>query len=120
MSQHVSIFDLPLAADPEPGAPDEIVHGCDYDFDGASMSYYYNFLGYVWVLNGESITARAYLDDISCVSLFAPFERVAREPAFAPILGFLQRRFSYIQTFERSGDGYVLRYKLRDAPDRDA
>lgn len=118
MNANVQLFELPVAEEPEPGQPDRIQHGCDYDFDGSRMNYYYNFLYYAWTIADEEVYARAYLDMPEEISIFVPYERLKGDVAFAPLLRYLQRRFVNIRTFERAGDGYVLRYRLRGAAER--
>jgi hypothetical protein len=114
----VEILDLPVAEEPEPGQPDGIMHGCDYDFDGRSMSYYYNFLVYTWTIAGDEVRARSYLSEPQEISIFIAYERLKRDPLLQPMLRYLQRRYLEIKTFERDGEGYVLRYRLRGAAER--
>lgn len=118
MPENVDIFDLPAVEYPEP-APARIEHGCDYDFDGGEMSYYYNFLTYTWRVEGEEIHARAYLDEPSKVAIYAPIAKIKGNPAFAPMLRFFMRRFSYIDTFEKSEARYLLRYLAKGASEPD-
>ena len=114
MREDVDIFDLPAVENPEP-APARVEHLCDYDVDGGQTSFYYNFLDYAWLIDGEEVRARAYLDEPRKVAIFAPFARIRDNPAFAPMLRFFMRRFSYIDTFEKSEGCYVQRYRARDA-----
>ncbi len=84
------------------------------------MNYYYNFLYYAWTIANEEVYARAYLDTPEEISIFVPCERLKGDVAFAPVLRYLQRRFVNIRTFERAGDGYVLRYRLRGTAERES
>lgn len=109
------LFDLPQPELPETGAPAEIVHGCDYDFHGRRLDYYYNFIGYRWKLSGWDFYAKTYLDQPRYLSITIPLARISGDPAFQPVLRWLERRFPYIYTLE--SNGYVLQYKARYAPE---
>ena len=100
-------FTMPAEADPEPGAPDLIQHGCDYmaNPDG-SLEFYYNFLEYVWRLNGIRIAARCYLDESDTINFGVP-QTVLDAPDASHVLAFVQRRFRQIATFES------VRYEAR-------
>jgi hypothetical protein len=102
-------FTLPLDDTADDGQPTAIHHGCDYMFtDGDRLEFYYNFLTYNWMIDGHGVAARAYLDDISRVSVTisrAEFD----VPRFAPVLAFLQRRYVQIATLE--ADGYVVQWE---------
>ncbi len=91
------------------GAPDRIEHAAEYMFNApGQLEFYYNFLIYSWTIDGATVSARAYLDDIQEVSVFAAPDKL-ETPAFAPLLRYLQRRYRVIKTF---GDGsYQVRYK---------
>ena len=91
------------------GAPDRIEHGADYMLSApGKLEFYYNFLVYSWTIDGAAVTARAYLDDIQEVSVFAAPGKL-ETPAFAPLLRYLQRRYRVIKTF--ADGGYQVRYK---------
>ena len=82
------------------------------------LEFIYNHINYRWEIGAETITARAYLDDIREVSLFA--ERAGAthflEPekleteAFQPTLRYLQRRYHVIKIFGEDGT-YRVAYK---------
>ena len=112
-------FDLPGNDDPLDGAPLKIEHGIDYMFAAPNqLEFIYNHINYRWEIGAETITARAYLDDIREVSLFA--ERAGAthflEPekleteAFQPTLRYLQRRYHVIKIFGEDGT-YRVAYK---------
>jgi hypothetical protein len=102
-------FNLPPDDDSEDGKPVSITHGADYMLSGPrSVEFYYNFLNYSWAVDGEEVAARAYLDDISEVSVFVAPEKL-ETPAFEPLLRYLQRRYKIIKTF--ADGGYQVRYK---------
>ena len=97
-----TLFSIPPEEEPEPGAPDRVEHGCDYMLlpDG-KVEFHYNFLNYVWRIGDEELTGRAYLDEISTVSVDASFKRLQNDPVLQPIVRFLQRRFMRIKSFHR-------------------
>lgn len=118
-------FRIPKEQNPEPGQPEEIEHGCDYmcQPDG-TVEFYYNFLIYTWAIGGEAITARAYLDDQSTVSVFVAGARLRGDPALRPLVHYLQRRFRMIRSFhaddpETQANGYVLHYQREFTHRRD-
>ncbi len=94
------LYSIPPEEEPEAGTATSVEHGCDYRLspDG-KLEYYYNFLSYLWELGGEAVTARAYLDDLAVVSVDVSFVRLRTDPALAPIVAFLQRRFRQIKSF---------------------
>jgi len=96
-------YTIPAEADPEPGAPDQIQHGCDYitNPDG-SLEFYYNFLEYVWRLNGTRIAARCYFDESDTLNFSVPLTMLDT-PDAADVLAFAQRRFRQIATMETAG-----------------
>ena len=96
-------FSIPPEADPEPGAPEEIQHGCDYitNPDG-SLEFYYNFLAYSWRVNGARVAARCYLDEADTINFSVP-QAVLDAPDAALVLAFAQRRFRKIATLETAG-----------------
>jgi hypothetical protein len=99
-------FDIPEEEDPEPGTPVRIEHGCDYMLlpDG-TLEYHYNYLIYHWENAGEEISGRTYLDyDLSRVSVFVSATRLRDDATLQPIVRFLQRRFSIIQSFHESDE----------------
>jgi hypothetical protein len=74
----VKSFDLPPEDDSDDGAPLKIEHGVDYMFASPkTLEFIYNYINYTWKIGAETITARAYLDDIGDVSLFAEVDGVA-------------------------------------------
>jgi hypothetical protein len=103
-------FTLPPEDDDADGAPDAITHGVDYMLTAPKTAeFYYNFLVYTWTIAGETVTARAYLDDIAEVAVFLPAHRLD-EPAFAPPLRYLMRRYRVIKTFG-GGETYKVAYR---------
>ena len=114
-------FSLPPEELPEPGGPERIEHACDYMLSpGGGLEFYYNFLIYQWTLDGEVITARAYLDEPTVVSVFVRGERLHHEAALAPLVRYLQRRYRVIQSFHESdaragGTGYLVQFRQRVA-----
>jgi hypothetical protein len=115
----VKSFDLPPEDDSDDGAPLKIEHGVDYMFASPkTLEFIYNYINYTWKIGAETITARAYLDDIDDVSLFAEVDGVStfmtpdklEAAEFQSTLRYLQRRYRVIKTF--GGDGtYVVAYK---------
>ena len=102
-------FNLPPDDDSDDGKPASITHGADYMLSGPQcVEFYYNFLNYSWVVDGEDVTARAYLDDIAEVAVFVGAEKL-ETVAFEPLLRYLQRRYKIIKAFA-DGD-YQVRYK---------
>jgi hypothetical protein len=105
-------FTLPPDDDDADGAPNSIEHNTDYMvFEGSAPEFYYNFLEYKWETAGGLVNARAYLDDIQEVSIFADDLTLERlnEERFAPIIRYLQRRFRVIKMFG-APDGYEVVY----------
>ena len=116
-------FDLPPSsfADPEPGAPESIRHSCDYGFRKAagSLDSYYNYFDYFWRVKGLEFRGRTYIDTLHRITIYLPFETL-RQPDFADVRVWLQRRFFEISSYEiATGEGYVVRWQLRGwrAPD---
>lgn len=102
-------FTLPPDDDDDDGAPDRITHGADYMLTApGSIEFYYNFLIYTWTIDGATVSARVYLDDIQEVSVFAAPGKL-ETPAFAPMLRYLQRRYRVLKTF--ADGGYQVCYK---------
>ena len=97
-----TLFSIPPEEEPEAGAPDRVEHGCDYMLlpDG-KVEFHYNFLNYVWRIGDEELTGRAYLDEVSTVSVDASFKRLQNDPVLQAIVRFLQRRFMRIKSFHR-------------------
>ncbi len=112
-------FDLPPEDDSYDGAPLTIEHGVDYMLaTPKTLEFMYNYINYSWKIGVETVTARAYLDDINEVSLFAEADGVStlmtpdklEAVEFQPALRYLQRRYRVIKTF--GGDGtYRVAYK---------
>ena len=96
------LFSIPPEEEPEPGMPDRVEHGCDYMLlpDG-KLEFHYNFLNYFWRIGDEGLTGRAYLDEISTVSVDASSKRLQNDPLLQPVVRFLQRRFMRIKSFHR-------------------
>ena len=114
MSDRPVPFTIPPEEDPEPGVPGEIRHECDYMLSPeGSLEYHYNHLIYTWTVGGETISARAYLDEPSTVSVFVKGARLRNEAALAPLVRYLQRRFTIIQSFARgdSETGYAVQFE---------
>lgn len=114
------IFDLPPEEAPEPGIPASIEHGCDYMIEpGGSVMFHYNFLTYQWIISGETISARAYLDTLQKVDVFVGNQRLRTEAALQPLVRYLQRRYMNIGTFHAddglSDTGYVAAFRNRNA-----
>ena len=106
-------FSLPLEADPEPGLPHLIRHGCDYmRGSDEKLEFYYNYLDYTWIVGGREISARSYFDECDKISFAVSKETLGALDA-ADILAFVQRRFSTIQTFEIAG--YLPQWTRVDA-----
>ena len=106
-------FSLPREADPEPGLPHIIGHGCDYMWGAdTTLEYYYNYLDYTWIVGGREISARSYFDECDKIS-FAVSKATLDALDTADILAFVQRRFSTIQTLEVSG--YLPQWTRKDA-----
>jgi hypothetical protein len=105
-------FTLPPEDSDDDGEPNSIEHNTDYMvFEGNAPEFYYNFLEYKWEPDGGLVSARAYLDDIQEVSIFADdlTLEMLNEARFAPIIRYLQRRFRVIKLFGAT-DGYVVVY----------
>ena len=66
-------------------------HGCDYDFDGKTVQYYYNFISYTWILDGRALYVKTYLDEIEKVFVTVPDGTYGHILAFADVLRFLPR-----------------------------
>ena len=98
---------------PEPGAPASIEHCCDCmkGSDGG-LEFHYNYFSYVWKSKNREFRGRSYNDDIYRIVVFLPFVELD-VPALQPEVLWLQRRFNEIDTFEKNGDGYVRRWKLK-------
>ena len=96
-------FTLPPEADPEPGQPADIRHGCDYMHNpGGTLEFYYNFLDYTWLIAGQKISARCYLDEPDKLNFSVPNAAFGMLDT-ADILAFVQRRFRTIATLETNG-----------------
>jgi hypothetical protein len=105
-------FTLPPEDDDADGAPNSIQHNTDYMiFDGRSPDFYYNFLEYNWETENGLVSARAYLDDIQEVSIFADdlTREMLDEARFSPIIRYLQRRYRVIKMFG-APEGYEVVY----------
>jgi hypothetical protein len=110
-------FSMPAEENPELGAPVRITHGCDYMLlPEGGLEFHYNFLVYEWTISGDTIQARAYLDEPSRVSVFVEGERLRTDAGLAAMVRYLQRRFSTIQSF--GGDGYSVEFKERSGGQR--
>jgi hypothetical protein len=95
-------FALP-AADAGEAPPRQIVHGCDYlARENGDLEYYYNFLDYLWDVNGVEVRARHYLDEVGRVNVMMGLAELDR-PELASMLTYLQRRFRTIATLEAGG-----------------
>jgi hypothetical protein len=104
-------FTRPPVEIPETGLPVSIEHGCDYDFnDRGGIEYRYNFLYYRWLIDGREVFSRSYLDDVNKVAVMLAYAEFD-QPAYLPMLSYLQRRFNVIETFE--GAGYAKRWQLK-------
>lgn len=101
---------------PEPGAPQRILHLCDYGFDPSApglLDFHYNYFVYHWQVGGKAFHARAYNDTMEEVSVYLPFEELRKRDC-EPIVTWLKRRFCTIKTFEQeTRAGYVTRWTLR-------
>jgi hypothetical protein len=105
-------FQLPPGGEPDRIRPHTIKHGCDYMLrEDGSLEFYYNFLDYIWEVDGSEVRARHYLDHRGKIAVMMPFEQFD-QPKYADILTYLQRRFSEIETFE--SDGYVVRWRVAE------
>jgi hypothetical protein len=104
-------FALPPGDDAADGAPTRIDHGVDYMTDPVTggLMFYYNYLVYTWVMQNREITARAYLDDISEISLLTLSEAELKSDEFAALRRYVQRRFRVIKTL--GADGYQAAYE---------
>jgi hypothetical protein len=93
-------------------APSRLEHLCDQIIFDGKIEQQYNFLSYEFVCDDMLVCARAYLDDISEVSLFGPYRRdlppenqVPLSVAFPPsVLAYLQRRYRRLKIL--GADGY--------------
>ena len=104
-------FALPTAESSE-ASPREIVHGCDYLVgENGDLEYYYNFLDYLWDIDGAEVRARHYLDERTAVSVMMPLAEFD-VPKCAGILVYLQRRYEVIKTLE--GEGYEVGWALAE------
>ena len=74
---------------------------------GKSLKFNLKGDGVVFI-DGATVSARAYLDDIQEVSVFAAPGKL-ETPAFAPMLRYLQRRYRVLKTF--ADGGYQVCYK---------
>ena len=88
--------------DIDPIAPVSIEHSVDEiwsDVRRRKLQQKYNFLDYHFEKNGRYFRARAYLDEISTVTLFGPFAgRSSTEPTIDPVFAdevatYLRRRY---------------------------
>lgn len=96
---------MPPPEYPESGQPHSIVHGLDYmERDGGGYEFYYNYLDYLWAIDGTEIRARHYLDksEPGTVAVMVPLAEFD-QPKYAGILAYLQRRYVVIETFEDKG-----------------
>jgi hypothetical protein len=102
-------YTMPAEADPEPGQPDRMQHGCDYmrQPDGG-LDFYYNFLDYEWRLGSGELRARCYMDEPSKLSFSVSRETFSRLDR-GDVLSFAQRRFDEIATLET--DGYRVHWR---------
>lgn len=99
----VMVMPYPASESPEPGVPDLIVHGYDYDLthDGL-FEYQYNFLDYFWQIDGEDFRARAYLDEADRgVAVYVGTERLKSDPKLTPLIRYLLRRHWRIEGFDK-------------------
>lgn len=104
-------FTRPPVERPETGLPVSVKHECDYDFnDRGGIEFYYNFLHYCWVIDGCEMFARSYLEQADRVAVMLSYAEFD-QPAYLPVLFYLQRRFKVIETFE--GAGYAKRWQLK-------
>ena len=112
------LFDIPAEETSEPGAPDTIVHSCDYlQLPDGTLEYHYNFLVYTWHISEERVLARSYLDEPGAVSVFVSCDRLQGDPALQPLVRYLQRRYNSIQSFHADdhGTGYRVAFRRRRA-----
>ena len=94
--------------DEDPILPVAIEHRCEEIRDGSRLEQQYNYIDYHFESDGAYFWARTYLDQITVVSLFGPFDgRTTRRPTGGAIpeavLAYLRRRFPTVQTLKEGG-----------------
>jgi hypothetical protein len=99
-------FDFPDPEDQEAGSPNRIVHGLDYMFvepgtTPRTLEFYYNFLDYFWLIGEVNVRARAYLDERNEVAVYVSLLELQSDARYAPLVRYLQRRYSLIKSFDR-------------------
>jgi hypothetical protein len=94
--------------DEDPILPVAIEHRCEEIRDGSRLEQQYNYIDYHFESDGAYFWARTYLDRITVISLFGPFDgRTTRRPTGGAIpeavLAYLRRRFPTVQTPKEGG-----------------
>jgi len=88
--------------------PSEIEHKCEVIVAGAEVVERYNYFVYHFDCAGRYFWAKAYIDDISTVSVYGPFDgretrRLLPGVVDEAVLSYLKRRFTEIQTLGEAG-----------------
>ena len=94
----------------DPILPRSIVHRYDEVWDGDRLMNVYNYFDYEFEIGAYLYKARAYLDDMSTVSIVGPVqaERELSDESFNSeidqrVLAYLRRRFRYIERLTPTG-----------------
>jgi hypothetical protein len=85
--------------------PTGIVHTVDeaIDLDGDVQGFRYNFIDYRFDLEGGSVTARSYADEMDHVFIHLPDGMSLEQPDALRVLQYLARRYGEIRRFEAGG-----------------
>jgi hypothetical protein len=108
-------------AEADPIRPVRIDHDVDEIYDDGALEQHYNFLVYQFAKAGNTLRARAYLDEIDAISIFGPYrgetdERVDDPELLDAVMGYLKRRFRRIDRFDTQGtSAYETVWRAPDA-----
>ena len=87
-----------VVVDANEANPVEIEHSCEEIFDADQPSEKYSHLVYHFVANGRYFWARTYIEEISTIALYGPFDGRAStnrlaDPIDEGILSYFRRGF---------------------------
>jgi len=95
--------DRSVVVDADEVNPAEIEHRCEEIFEGDQLSERYNYRVYHFVAGSRYFWARTYVEEISTIAVYGPFDgRASMNRLAGPIddqvVSYLRRRFKNIQT----------------------